>query len=343
LRSADNEATLRVGSFLHMPEVLVSLGSDPARVLAAAGFEATYFDDPDRLVTFRAASHLFKVCAEQTRCPHFGLLNGQRHSLDALGFVGLLVRHSPDVRTALRTLVRYIHLHIRGVVVTVEDDGQVATLGYEIHAPGAEATDQIADSALANIFNVTVELCGRHFKPIEVRFEHRTPLDLAPYHRLFQAPLRFGMNENALVFAASWLSRPLAPVDPELARLLRDTVTRLEAQYRRDFPEQVRGILRTALLADHGSAEQVAALLCMHSRTLHRRLAASDTNFRTLVDECRYEIARQMLADSDCDVGQIAYTLDYADTSAFARAFRRWSGTTPSRWRMDTHRSDAPA
>jgi AraC-like DNA-binding protein len=76
----------------------------------------------------------------------------------------------------------------------------------------------------------------------------------------------------------------------------------------------------------------------MHSRTLHRRLAASGTNFRTLVDECRYEIARQMLEDTDADVGHIASMLDYADTSAFARAFRRWSGTTPSRWRTRDQR-----
>ena len=71
----------------------------------------------------------------------------------------------------------------------------------------------------------------------------------------------------------------------------------------------------------------------MHSRTLHRRLAARGTNFRALADECRYAIARQMLEDTDSDVGHIADLLDYADTSAFARAFRRWSGTTPLRWR----------
>jgi AraC-like DNA-binding protein len=66
---------------------------------------------------------------------------------------------------------------------------------------------------------------------------------------------------------------------------------------------------------------------------MHRRLAASGTNFRALVDECRYEIARQMLEGTDAGVGRIADMLDYADTSAFARAFRRWSGTTPAQWR----------
>jgi AraC-like DNA-binding protein len=329
---------IHVGAFSHIPEVLRSLGADPADVCAAAGFDFSLFDDPGNLVSYRAASHLFRVCQERTGCQHFGILQGQRSGLDSIGFVGLLVKYSSDVRTALRTLVRYMHLHIQGAVTTLEEDEKVAVLSYEIYALGAEATDQIADAALGTMFNVMLGLCGPHWKPIEVRFEHRRPSDLAAFHRLFQAPLRFGMENNALVFAASWLNRPLSFVEPELSRLLRDKTEELEAQYRVEFPEVVRGILRSALLTDHGAAEQVASLLSMHSRTLHRHLTTSGTNFRALVDECRYEIARQMLKDTDADVGRIAHMLDYADTSAFARAFRRWSGTTPSRWRARDQR-----
>jgi len=332
-RRMASDATLWVGAFAQMPEVLRDLGADPAEVCAAAGFDRGLFDDPARVVTFRAASHLFRVGMERTGCPHFGLLQGQKGGLHNLGLVGLLTKYSPDVGTALRSLVRYLYLHIRGAVTTFEEIGKTAMLAYEIYAPGAEATDQIGDAALGTMFNVMVALCGPHWKPIEVRFEHRKPSELAPFHRFFQAPLRFDMNENALVFAASWLSRPLPPVEPELARLLKDSMAALELQHRGEFPEQVRSILRTALLADHGSADQIATLLSMHTRTLHRRLAASGTSFRALVDECRYEIARQMLGDTDADVGQIAAMLNYADTSAFARAFRRWSGTTPSDWR----------
>jgi AraC-like DNA-binding protein len=334
-----NDATLAVGAFAHIPEVLRDLGADPAEVCAAAGFDVRLFDDPASLVTFRAASHLFRASTERTGCPHFGLLQGQKSGLDSLGLVGLLAKYSPDVGTALRSLVRYLYLHIRGAVTTFEESGKSAMLAYEIYAPGAEATDQIADAALGTAFNVLVALCGPHWKPIEVRFEHRKPSELAPYHRFFQAPLRFDMDENALVFAASWLTRPLPPVEPELNRLLRAKIDALEAQYRGQFPEQVRSILRTALLADHGSADQIATLLSMHTRTLHRRLTASGTNFRALVEECRYEIARQMLDDTDADVGQVAAMLNYADTSAFARAFRRWSGTTPSDWRTRDDRA----
>ena len=338
-RPVADTAILSIGSIAHIPEVLRDLGADPAEVCKAARFDFTLFGDPANLITYRAASHLFRVCTERTGCAHFGLLLGQKSGLDSLGLVGLLVKYSPDVGTALRSLVRYMHLHIRGAVTTLEESGKHAIFSYEIYEPGAEATDQIADASLGTMFNVMVALCGPRWRPVEVRFEHRRPSDVAPFRRFFQAPLSFDAGDNSLVFAASWLSHPLPAVDPALSQLLRDHVATLEAQYREDFPETVRSLLRTGLLADHGSEDQVATLLSMHSRTLHRRLAASGTNFRALVDECRYEIARQMLKDTDSDVGRIADLLDYADTSAFARAFRRWSGTTPSLWRTRGQRA----
>jgi len=332
-RRAANEATLRMAAISQIPEVLRDLGADPAEVCAAAGFDCTLFDDPANLVSYRAASHLFRVCTERTGCAHFGLLKGRKSGLDGLGFIGLLTKYAPDVGTALRSLVRYMHLHIRGAVATLEESGRFAIFSYEIHDPGAEATDQIADAALGTMFNIMVALCGPHWKPVEVRFAHRRPPEVAPFHRFFQAPLSFDTSDNSLVFAARWLNCPLPAVDPELSRLLRDQLAALEARYRDDFPEQVRSLLKAGLLTDHGSADQVAKLLSMHSRTLHRRLEEHGTNFRALVDECRYTIARQMLEDTDSGVGDIAAMLDYADTSAFARAFRRWSGTTPSLWR----------
>jgi AraC-like DNA-binding protein len=335
--------TLTVGALSHIPDVLRDLGASPAEVLTAAGLDPALFDDPDARISYRAASHLFQVCTDRTGCPHFGLLKGRKSGLDILGLIGLLVMYSPDVETALHNLVRFMHLHIRGAAITISVEGKLATFAYEIYALGAEATDQIEDAALGTMFNVMTELCGPRWKPIEVRFEHRRPSNLAPFHHFFQAPLHFNMQENSLVFAASWLSRPLPAANVELKRLLRDKVDELEAQYQDDFPGHVRCILRTALPAGHGSAEQVAALLSMHSRTLHRHLAAYGTNFRALVDECRYEIAQQMLKDTDRDVGDIAYLLGYADKSAFARAFRRWSDSSPGSWRTRNQRVSTTA
>jgi AraC-like DNA-binding protein len=71
----------------------------------------------------------------------------------------------------------------------------------------------------------------------------------------------------------------------------------------------------------------------MHPRTLARRLEDFGTGLRELLEEARYDAAREMLVHTSLDVGQIAESLGYARTSVFTRAFRRWSGTTPVAWR----------
>jgi AraC-like DNA-binding protein len=316
-----------------IPAVLRDLGADPAAVTAEAGLDLELFDDPDNLISYAARGRLLRRCVAATGCEHFGLLLGQRGSLSSLGLVGFLVQHSPDVGTALRNLVRYLHLHVRGAAPSVSTQGDIAMLGYDIYEPRVEATDQIEDGALAVEFNIMRSLCGPDWNPTEVRFIHRKPKDAGPFRRFFRAPLRFDAAQNVLVFSATWLTHRVSGAYPELRRLLQEQIDALDARYPDDFPEQVRSVLRSALLTGHTKADQVAALFSMHSRTLNRRLNAFGTSFQKLLDEGRFEIARQMLKDSEMKVSQIAASLDFADASAFTRAFRRWSGTTPAVWR----------
>jgi AraC-like DNA-binding protein len=333
VKHAPEKATVRIGVASAVPTVLRSLGADPAKVVAEAGFDLEVFEDPDNLISYAARGRLLSRCVARTGCKHFGLLLGQQGRLSSFGLVGFLVQHSPDVGTALGSLVRYLHLHVRGAVPSLTVHGKSAVLGYDIYEPQVEATDQIGDGAVAVMLNIMRTLCGPDWKPTEALFAHRKPEDAGPFRRFFRAPLRFNAEQNALVFPAAWLAHSLSGADPELHRMLQKQIDALEVRHREDFPEQVRSVLRSALLTGHAKADQVATLFSMHSRTLSRRLSAFGTNFQELVDEGRFEIARQMLEDSAMEVSQIAASLDYADASAFTRAFRRWSGTTPALWR----------
>jgi AraC-like DNA-binding protein len=326
-------ATARVGPLRSIPAVLRSQGADPAQVFADARVDPALFDDAESMISFAARGRLIRQCVSATGCAHFGLLIGQRNGLDDLGLVGLLVKYSPDVGSALRSLVRYFHLRVRGAVVTLAMDGDAASLGYEIVQRHSEASDQIVDGALAFECNILRTLCGADWTPSEVCFAHREPADTGPYRRLFQCPLSFDTSRNALVFHSAWLERRLPSDDPALRTLLQKQVDALETEQGADLPAQVRSVLRTALLTRHAGAEQIAALFSMHPRTLARHLEARGTRFQVLVDEVRFEIAQQLLAQSRMDVREVAATLDYADASAFTRAFRRWSGTTPAEWR----------
>lgn len=333
-RKRPNETeTVRIAGALAIPSVLRSLGADPVRVLAEAGVDIALFDNPDNLISFAKRSRLIKHCVDRTGCAHFGLLVGAHNGLDSLGMVGLLMRYAPDVGTALANLVRHLHLHGRGGATTLTVTGAMAALGYGIHLPQTVASDQIGDGAVAFMFNLLRALCGPDWTPIEVLFAHRQPENVQPFRRLLRARLRFDAEQNALVFRAEQLERKLPAHDPQLYELLRRQVEALESQRSDDLPGQVRTALRTALTEGDASAQRIAATFSMHSRTLSRRLGAYGTSFQQLVDETRYEIARQMLEASTMDVRQIGLLLDYADASAFTRAFRRWSATTPGQWR----------
>jgi AraC-like DNA-binding protein len=333
--TGNTELMLRIGATLAVPFVLEELGANPARVLAEAGFDLALFDNPGNQISYRSRGRLLEHCARATGCPHFGLLVGERAGLDSLGLVGLLVKYSPDVGTALGQLVRYFHLHARGAVPTLAVEGGYAVFAYQVYQPGVPGNDQTGDGAVAAMLNIMRTLCGRDFKPTEAWFARRSPDNVEPYRKFFRVLLRFDADQNALVFSSSWLNRNLPNADTELRRLLQEQIGALELQHGRDLPEQVRSVLRAALATGHARADHLASLFSMHVRTLHRRLTDHGTSYRHLLDEASFEVAQQMLLHSAKDVAEIANLLDYGDARSFIRAFRRWSGTTPARWRRD--------
>ena len=97
--------------------------------------------------------------------------------------------------------------------------------------------------------------------------------------------------------------------------------------------EDLRRVLRTELLRDTCYATTVARLFSMHRRTLNRHLRTEGHAFRQVANEVRFEIACELLENTDMALSQIAAVLRYSELSAFTRAFRRWSGQTPSAWR----------
>ena len=159
---------VRVASTMSIPAVLRSLGADPAKVLVEAGYEPEFFDNPDTRISFAARSRLLAHCATATRCPHFGLLVGQRAGLNSLGLIGLLIKYAPDVGSALLSLVRYLHLHVRGATTSLVTDERVAKFTWDVYQPRRDGVVHVDDGALAAIFNIMRALCGPDWKPTEV-------------------------------------------------------------------------------------------------------------------------------------------------------------------------------
>jgi AraC-like DNA-binding protein len=215
--------------------------------------------------------------------------------------------------------------------------GDTALFVISVYQPKTESADQISDGSLAVAVNALRTLCGAHWNPIEVLLPRAAPADQEPYRRHFRAPVRFNQESATIVFPARDLDIRIAGADPVMRALLEKEIQQMKSSRGTEFSDDIRRLLRTRLTSNRCSAEDIAELLAMHRRTLSRRLKDSGLGYRGIANEIRFEIARQLLQDTEVPLCQIAAALGYSEASAFTRAFRRWSGQTPTAWRGEGH------
>ena len=324
---------LRVATTMSVPALLRDYGADPVPLLAEFGLHPADFEDPENRIRYSTVTQLLSRCTEVTRCPHFGLLVGQRAGTSALGAVGFLMQSSPTVRTALEILVRHLWVHSPSVAATVVEDSSFATLDLTFQETGLEGLVPYLEMGNAIVCNIMRGLCGHHWQATEVRFAHGRPRNLMPYRQFFRAPLRFDTGETAVVFSRGWMDTPLLSADPLLHTMMEQRVSEQASLVHDDIASQLRRVL-PSLVTGHGASLAVAAKrVGLTTRTLNRRLAAEGASYLQLREEARYTIARQLLAGTRMPANQVADRLGYANASAFTRAFRKWSGKAPAEWR----------
>lgn len=142
-------------------------------------------------------------------------------------------------------------------------------------------------------------------------------------------------GDGELVFDAALLSAPIVRTEADLDRLLRDAfgVLLTVPVPRASLGERVRSILSGSMAGGPPSTVEIAARLHVSPQTLRRRLREEGVCYRELRDDVLREVATDALERGGLSVGQIAERLGFSDASAFHRAFKRWSGTTPGAWR----------
>lgn len=167
---------------------------------------------------------------------------------------------------------------------------------------------------------------GKEIKPEIVCFSHSAPSDDSLHRKLFRSPIRFGQVVNRLVFNRDLLDAPLPQSDPALTETLEHHAQRLLERLpaEDDIAERVREVLRLRLGGGNVSLEATAKALAMSGRNLQRKLYGQGTSYRELLDKVRYELALDYIA-RQMEVSEITRRLGFTETSAFYRAFKRWT------------------
>lgn len=185
------------------------------------------------------------------------------------------------------------------------------------------------------LMGVACWLVGRRIPLRTLDFACPAPDHRQDYHKFFGAPVLFDQPVTRLVFSSSYLSLPIIRSDVALESFLREAPANILIRYRHDNDLSARVRAQLSALPTPGwpSFEELADRLGMSAPTLRRRLRGEGQSFGTIKDELRFVIAERLLRENRLSVAEVAAELGYSEPSAFYRAFHKWMGQSPGRFR----------
>jgi AraC-like DNA-binding protein len=304
------------------------------RYLKQAGVAPELLGEPGARVTEEQFSALYQALAIELDDEMPGIFSRPFRS-GTLKFLCLSLLDARNLDTALHRFGQFFHIVLddfrvasrrSGPLAQVElcpnpDYGPIGPLGQEL--------------MLKLVHGVCSWLIGQKIPLLQVEFACPQPPHARDHRYFFSGPVRFGCETTLMRFGAAYLDMPIR----QSKRNLRTFLARspgdwiFESFSEQRFGHRVRQYL-AGTLPDLPTIEEAAQNLHCSVRTLCRHLAAEDTSFQSLKDELRRDIAIQRLIGTQDTIAAIAGDIGFDDPSAFHRAFRHWTGSTPGTYRV---------
>jgi AraC-like DNA-binding protein len=311
------------------------LGLDGAALLAELGLDREQLADPELRIPATTADALWQAVAARIDDPNLALKAAEQLPFGAYRVIDHLAAHAQTIGAAFERVAAYFPLidPRARITITQHDDRHEVALGSTL--PGTTLRRQAAEYTFAALLLRIRTGSGLDFAPTRVRFATAAPGSIAELERVFGCPLEFDADRHALEFGdADWTRRCLR-ADASLFEVLDQHAAMLLAALPPASPlvAQLREAIAAELSTGEPTLARIGKRLGMSGRTLQRRLDDEQLRFGAVVDEVEAEFAKARLADASLAICEVAFMLGFADQSAFTRAFKRWTGMTPGRWR----------
>lgn len=335
-----DQPSVIAGYALAIARALEHKGVDARRALRAAGLTEAVSNDPLQRLTSSQVTGLYRVCVEITHDPYFGLTVGRFIHASNIHAVGYALMASRSLLDFCLRLERYFALVSQSAALRVERNAQEVALRFRRQTDLCGETE---DAFLAFLLRFMRLLYRQDFSPLRVELHHACPNEgPQPYAQVFSVAPTFGHGESALVFNAETMEYPLPGACAELAqyndRIAAEYLVKLD---RADVAARVRAEIIKTLPTGDCTRSKVAREVRMSQAALQLKLAQRGTSFQDLLSETRRELALGYLAQRNLSVTEITFLLGFTDTSNFTRAFKRWTGISPTSYRAKLLHGDA--
>lgn len=333
---ADRPPSIAATSTLAMVRAAESRGIRTADILERAGLTRAFLEDAESRIPAPTVLSVWSALRERTGDPALQLVAPTSLSFGEYRVMDYLVNASRTVGEGVSRFVQYFTLITAAAALSIEEEGDERRLLLTA-AGGGHLPPMYADYVFAALVT-RIRIPGRgrpSLRLSRIELHQPQPLDPAPHERVFPGPVRFGAPADRLCFSKEEWDAPMEGADEALAHLLEEHARMLATrspQVAGTFRAEVLKALAEALPGG-GSAQEIARALHVSVRTLQRKLVEEGTTFRALSDAARGKLAQEYLADPKVSSAEVAMLLGFSDPSSFTRAFRRWTGASPARWR----------
>jgi AraC-like DNA-binding protein len=252
----------------------------------------------------------------------------------SIGPVGVVMKNSQTLGHAMDYSAKYAQAHSLPKRVYFERDGANFFVWVEILLDDPPDKRQAVEHVLMLANLNVIELSGGAVRARKLLFSHAPLLSLKTYRAYFGCEVLFCQNADGLVLAEDDLLRPVVSPDPRVYEMATSFIEDRYPKTESPLAERIRSLVRSHLASQDCTSNRIAAQLCMHRRTLHRRLRAEGTSFEAIKEEVRRDVALRYIREGGRSLKRLADMLGYAETSVVSRSFCRWFSATPSQLRL---------
>ena len=330
------ETTVSAGYAKALLDLATSKGADPTLLAERCDLQLLQLEDPDTRVPFRVFKALMQTAKTLCNDPAFGLHFGEQSHFADISIVGLICQSAQTMGEAFDQMNRYAKLAID---VDATDGGyrfELKRIGDDLWLEDQRRAPNDFPELTESTFARFICETARHFGDAPfarcVHFTHAEPDYRADYDRIMQVPISFGCDKNAICIHESWLAIRTNNENKYVFGIFCERADALLARLRatETMTGRVQSLLVPLLHAEHVGMDLIAAKLGLSRISLYRQLKRERTSFGMILDDLRHELALQYLGGKKTSVNEVAYLLGFSDPAAFSRAFKRWTGVSPS-------------
>ena len=304
------------------------------QLLQHCGIDPLVLRRSDLWVDYARVAEVLSLAAHESGNQQFGIELSQQRDYLVFGPFGLLLSQAESVQDLLRITNKYAHLHAPGIQLQQHLCGDQVALEYRLQLSKNVDLQQLVELGMGVVYRAAQALFKGAWQLSKVTFTYPEPSNSEFYLDFFQAPVLFSQPLTALYADAAILHLQPSEQRSQLKNHLIEQFASQQGYAREDYVAHTKMIIQSVLATGEATLSVVANLLNLHPRQLQAELQQRRSSFRQLLDEVRYSEAQLQLSHSFISLTDLALGLGYADETAFSRAFKRWSGLSPSQWRQ---------